>query len=137
MNLSSHTVAQSISRFIGAWFLLSLFVGAYVGACISHEYHHLVEHARLHDDDAEANGCHRAIYHGEIGSCGHDTHITKAHLHCDLCHIWTYQQYDTPSIAIALSLAPAIPSHHAIPYRYAYLSSIAVHSLYLRGPPAV
>lgn len=46
-------------------------------------HHH---HEELHSEVQEADGCHRAIYHGEIdNSCTHKSHIHAVEAECNLC----------------------------------------------------
>jgi hypothetical protein len=46
-------------------------------------HHH---HQELHSEMQEADGCHRAIYHGEIdNSCTHKSHIHAVEAECSSC----------------------------------------------------
>lgn len=48
-----------------------------------HHHHHNDE---LHSEAQEADGCHRAIYHGEIDkSCAHKRHVHAEETECELC----------------------------------------------------
>ena len=49
---------------------------------------HQHEHAVLHSEEAEADDCHRAIYHGDVSpDCQHENHITGTIKDCKLCEV--------------------------------------------------
>ena len=53
-----------------------------------HQAVHNHDHAEFHTQEAEADACHRAIYHGETShDCEHRSHLTKTETDCDLCKV--------------------------------------------------
>lgn len=53
-----------------------------------HQAVHNHDHAEFHTQEAEADACHRAIYHGETShDCEHKSHLTKTETDCDLCKV--------------------------------------------------
>lgn len=55
-----------------------------------HSAVHVHEHEHLHTDTAEADPCHRAIYHGDRShNCEHKNHLTEQFTDCELCKVLT------------------------------------------------
>jgi hypothetical protein len=53
-----------------------------------HRAVHVHEHEHLHTDTAEADPCHRAIYHAEAhDGCHHTSHIGTTVHECELCKV--------------------------------------------------
>jgi hypothetical protein len=53
-----------------------------------HRAVHVHEHEHLHTDTAEADPCHRAIFHAEAhDGCNHTSHVTSTVHHCELCKV--------------------------------------------------
>ncbi|MCF8465013.1 MAG: hypothetical protein K9G41_09235 [Flavobacteriales bacterium] len=53
-----------------------------------HQVVHDHDHSELHTPEAEADSCHRAIYHGDTShDCEHKSHITETITDCDLCKV--------------------------------------------------
>ena len=70
--------------------LLSLF--AYFLNVVSFEsFHQAVhdhDHSKLHTEEAEADACHRAIFHGEESHyCEHKSHLAETESECQLCDV--------------------------------------------------
>ena len=53
-----------------------------------HQAVHNHDHAELHTEEAEANSCHRAIFHGEVShNCEHKSHLIETESECQLCDV--------------------------------------------------
>lgn len=70
-----------------------------------HQAIHHHDHSELHSAEAEADSCHRAIYHGDTShDCQHDTHVSEQITDCDLCKV-VVSRYHFASNASESSLA--------------------------------
>lgn len=55
-----------------------------------HQAVHHHHHAELHNEEAEADACHRAIYHGDVSAyCKHESHFAETDTDCELCKVLT------------------------------------------------
>ncbi|MCF8461762.1 MAG: hypothetical protein K9G46_13645 [Flavobacteriales bacterium] len=81
---------NTYSWFRGIASLLLLF-GYFLNVVSFESIHQAVHHHRhseLHTDAAEADACHRAIYHGETSlDCEHKSHLAETHNSCELCKV--------------------------------------------------
>ena len=69
-----------------------------------HQAVHNHDHAELHTEEAEADACHRAIYHGEAShDCDHKSHVTKAETDCDLCKVTLSRLHFASEVESALT----------------------------------
>jgi len=68
-----------------------------------HQAVHHHDHSELHSQVAEADACHRAIYHGDVShDCHHKSHITKDEADCDLCKVTVSRFHFNSEIVKAL-----------------------------------
>ncbi|MCB9187398.1 MAG: hypothetical protein H6601_11730 [Flavobacteriales bacterium] len=101
-----------------------------------HQAVHHHHHAELHTAAAEADACHRAIYHGEVShDCEHKGHISKTENDCELCKVTVSRFYFNTIAEKALEK----PSHYkfdkpASTKVFGYDFSLAYAP---RGPPAL
>lgn len=74
-------------RRIGAALLcLILFLGGQFSVTFQHYLEHSVSHDHLHNQEAESDACHQAIFHvGSTAACEHPAHLTATHTDCELC----------------------------------------------------
>lgn len=123
--------------FKGAASLLLLF-GYFLNVVSFQSFHHAAHyhhHSELHTEEAEADACHRAIFHGETShDCAHKGHITEVHDHCKLCKVTVSRFHYASNITQSVAQTFA--------YKTYQLSSIDVadlghpYSFSPRGPPA-
>jgi hypothetical protein len=53
-----------------------------------HQAVHNHDHAEIHTEEAEADACHRAIFHGEVShNCEHKSHLVETESECQLCDV--------------------------------------------------
>lgn len=68
-----------------------LLFGYFLNVISFESFHHAVHHhhhSELHSAEAEADACHRAIYHGDFShDCDHKSHITESETDCELCKV--------------------------------------------------
>ena len=78
---------QNTLRALSAAFL----VGYLLNILSFESFHNLVHHhhhAELHSAEAEADACHRAIYHGDVShDCNHENHLSQTTAECGLCDV--------------------------------------------------
>lgn len=100
-----------------------------------HQFVHQHQDAELHTAEAEADSCHRAIYHGDFShDCHHKTHLTKQLTHCDLCKV-TVSRFHFASASVETNTKPS----HSV-FNEAACVKVVGHDFSLlcapRGPPA-
>jgi hypothetical protein len=112
--------------------LLLLIVGQF-----KFQFQHYLEHSLanevLHDEQAEADACHQAIFHNRShAACEHPTHLTATNADCELCDC-LLQLTDFRLLTIKLSPPPLVNQS-----LFTFLSPIAGEpflSATARGPP--
>lgn len=86
-----------------------------------HQVVHNHDHAELHTVEAEADACHRAIYHGETShECEHENHVANTKVDCNFCKVLTSRSSD-------------FLSNNKLEY---YLSNVKTHDVF-HGPGVV
>lgn len=129
-NLNQH-ILKALSAVFLAGYLLNV-----VSFESFHQAVHHHHHAELHTEAAEADACHRAIYHGDLSSdCEHKSHVSQTEYDCELCKV-TVSRFHFRS---AISKAFEKPIHFtfnkpASTKVFGYNFSLAFAP---RGPPAL
>ncbi|MCF8277963.1 MAG: hypothetical protein K9J17_14615 [Flavobacteriales bacterium] len=100
-----------------------------------HQAVHHHDHSELHTAAAEADACHRAIYHGEVAAdCHHKSHITQDETECDLCKVTVSRFHFNPPLVKALEKPTQIAFNKPASIKvFGYNHSLAYAP---RGPPA-
>lgn len=120
--------------------LSAIFLTGYLLNVVSfesfHQAVHRHHHAELHSAEAEADACHRAIYHGETSQdCEHASHITKTETDCELCKVTVSRFHFNSEVEKAVEKpAHAIFNKPASTKVFGYNFSLAYAP---RGPPAL
>lgn len=101
-----------------------------------HQVVHHHHHAELHSAEAEADACHRAIYHGDFSQdCEHTQHITKSETDCELCKVTVSRFFYNPTLTQAPDAqSEALFNKPASTKVFGYNFSLAYAP---RGPPAL
>lgn len=101
-----------------------------------HQAVHHHHHAELHSAEAEADSCHRAIYHGESSNdCDHKSHIAKTETECELCKVTVSRFfYSSLTSAVLDDQYDVLFNKPASTKVFGYNFSLAYAP---RGPPAV
>ncbi len=100
-----------------------------------HQAVHHHHHSELHNEEAEADACHRAIYHGDVSHhCEHKSHITQTETDCDLCKVTVSRFHYNSNIVQALEKPVQIAFNKPASTKvFGYDFSLAYAP---RGPPA-
>lgn len=101
-----------------------------------HQAVHHHDHSELHTAEAEADSCHRAIYHGDTThDCDHKSHVTQTVQDCDLCKVTVSRYY------FSSADAEASDENYSIAHRRPASTRVFGNDLSLafapRGPPAL
>ena len=101
-----------------------------------HQAVHHHHHAELHTAEAEADACHRAIYHGDVSTdCDHKSHIAETETECELCKVTVSRyQYASATVESSLKYTQAHFNKPASTKVFGYNFSLAYAP---RGPPAL
>ena len=118
---------------------LLLLFGYFLNVISFESFHQVVhnhDHAELHTVEAEADACHRAIYHGELShDCEHKSHITKTETDCDLCKVTVSRFHFNSDVVKAFEKPTQIAFNKPASTRFfGYNFSLAYAP---RGPPAL
>ena len=99
-----------------------------------HQVVHHHHHAELHSAEAEADACHRAIYHGDHShECEHTKHVTRTETECDLCKVTVSRFfYSSTATKAPLEQSEALFIKPASSKVFGYNFSLAYAP---RGPP--
>ena len=100
-----------------------------------HQAVHHHHHSELHNEEAEADACHRAIYHGDVShDCEHKSHLTQTETYCDLCKV-TVSRFHFNSTSVKAIEKPVQIAYNkpASTKFFGYDFSLAYAP---RGPPA-
>ena len=124
--------------FRGVVSLLLLF-GYFLNVISFESFHQVVhhhDHSELHTAAAEADACHRAIYHGETShDCEHKSHLTKTETDCDLCKVTVSRFHFNSEVVKALKKPIHIAFNKPASTKvFGYNFSLAYAP---RGPPAL
>ena len=80
-------IKTQIIRVLSAVFLFGYLLNVMSLETFHQAVHHH-HHSELHSAEAEADACHRAIYHGGVSAnCNHKTHVTGTETVCELCQV--------------------------------------------------
>jgi hypothetical protein len=101
-----------------------------------HQAVHHHHHAALHSAEAEADACHRAIYHGDLShECEHPNHVTKSETECELCKVTVFRFFYSSIVTKApLEQSEVQFNKPASSKVFGYIFSLAFAP---RGPPAL
>ena len=126
---------NSFLRLLSLVFLAGYFLNVVSFESFHQAVHHH-HHAELHSAEAEADSCHRAIYHGEESNdCNHKSHITKTETECELCKVTVSRFfYSTPNTTVLKEQDNARFTKPASTKVFGYNFSLAYAP---RGPPAI
>jgi hypothetical protein len=131
-------MAKTKNSFLKATSLV--FLAGYMLNAVSFEsFHQAVHHhhhAELHTEEAEADACHRAIYHGEVSSeCEHQNHVTQTQSDCELCEVLTSRSFE-----FLISEYSSSGTNCSSPDEKTHGSGFILEPLlpqsFLRGPPS-
>ena len=125
---------QNTLRALSAAFL----VGYLLNILSFESFHNLVHHhhhAELHSAEAEADACHRAIYHGDVShDCDHENQLTETVPGCDLCDVLVSRNTKFPlSSNVTLAEGATVKVHFSFVTGVYGLSGTT--NKQLRGPP--
>lgn len=128
-------IKTQVLRTLSAVFLLGYLLNVVSLESLHHLAHHHEDHSELHSVHAEADACHRAIYHGDDSNeCQHKSHVSKTESACELCQVITSRCSQFLSSAEEWKDDHEICSHEFSLFSDAVLDA-AHGSAALRGPP--
>ena len=116
-----------------------VFLAGYLLNAISFEsFHQAVHHHHhevFHTAEAEADACHRAIYHGDVSSdCEHKNHVSETETDCKLCKVLTSR---SPKFLVtepvSTSLLCSLSEEQL--FGSAFILEPFLQQSFLRGPP--
>lgn len=116
-------------------FLLGYLLNIVPFGSFHHSFNHR-NHSELHTPEAEADSCHRAIYHGDVSSnCNHANHVTEEQTACELCKVLTSRskQFLGTSFAENHLFSFFIPVVH---FGSDFILGLVLLQSFLRGPPS-
>ena len=128
---AQHKILQTLSAVFLLGYLLNVISFESFHQAIHH--HH---HAEIHTAEAEADSCHRAIYHGDTShDCEHESHISQTEQDCELCKVtvsrFFYSSTQRPVLSERSDFIFIKPASTKV---FGYNFSLAYAP---RGPPAI
>lgn len=123
-------------RALGSLLLLSGYFLNVISFESFHQSVHHHNHTQLHTKAAEADACHRAIYHGEFeADCHHKSHVSKGETDCELCKVTVSRFHFSPNGIIAL--AESLQTACIRPASTGFFGNDCSLAVAPRGPPAL
>ena len=116
---------------------LLLLFGYFLNVISFESFHQVVhnhDHSELHSQEAEADACHRAIFHGEQShECEHKSHFLETEAECQLCDVVVSRpHYSSETVCISESYKQYTVNTPASVRFFGYNFSLAFAP---RGPP--